>query len=93
MSAIGQFVAEIRRDPALAPHADAFETAIQVIDLEGDGSTDAVTLFEAAHWIITQSCSLDARIRALHQLFGLPRGPTKVNLRRRGDGIVVERIE
>ena len=89
MTAMDQFIAELRGDPALAVHAAAVGALFEALDLEGDGSTDACSCWEAVYWIITQRCSLDERIRALHQLFALPRGPTKVRMRLDGERIIL----
>jgi hypothetical protein len=92
MTAIEQFVTELRADPELAPCAADLTNALSALDLEGDGVPDAATMWEAVLWIVGQSCAVDERLKALHKLFSLPRGPTRVTLRRRGDSIIVERI-
>jgi len=91
-SAIAAFVAEVRGDPALAAHAAAVGALFEQLDLEGDGSPDAVMCFEAVLWIVGQRVSVDERVKALHRLFSLPRGPTKVNLRRDGERIQVNKL-
>ena len=91
-SAIDAFVAEVRRDPALAVHAAAVGALFEALDLEGDGSPDAVMCFEAVLWIVRQNVSVDERVKALHRLFSLPRGPTKVRLRRDGERIIVKEL-
>jgi hypothetical protein len=92
MGAIDRFLGQCRADPELAPCAADLSNALGALDLEGDGNREAVALFDAVLWVIKQSCAADERLRALHRLFSLPRGPTRVTLRRRGDSIVVERI-
>ena len=92
MSAVDQFIAELRGNSALAVHAAAVGALFEALDLEGDGSPDAVRCFEAVLWIISQNASIDERVKALHRLFSLPRGPTKGNLRRAGERIIVTEL-
>ena len=87
--AIAAFVAEVRRD--LAAHADSIADAFVAVDIEGDHNPDATMYFESLHWIITQRCSLDERIRALHELAAL-QGKVVVNLRCRDGRILVKRL-
>jgi hypothetical protein len=87
-----RFVSELRADHELAGAADEVAIALACLDLEGDGVPDAATMWEAVLWIVGQSCAVDERLKALHKLFSLPRGPTRVTLRRCGDSIIVERI-
>jgi hypothetical protein len=91
-SAIDAFAAELRADPDLAAHADAALSALEAVDLEGDGNPEAATLFDAVLWITRQPVSADERIKALCALFGLPPGPTRVNLRRDGERIIVTEL-
>jgi hypothetical protein len=92
MTALDRFIDEVRADPNLAVHADVVATALRALDFEGDGNTDAVMCFEATLWIVRQNVGIDERVKALHQLFSLPRGPTKVNLRRDGERIQVNKL-
>ena len=91
-AALDRFIDEVRADPALAVHAAAVGALFEALDLEGDGSTDAVICFEAVLWIARQNVSVDERVKALHRLFSLPRGPAKVRLRRDGERIIVTEL-
>jgi hypothetical protein len=86
------FIDELRADPEFARCEAGLTNALNGLDLEGDGNPDAVMMWEAVLWIVRQSCAVDERLKALHKLFSLPRGPTRVTLRRDSDRIIVERI-
>jgi hypothetical protein len=92
-NAIDRFISEVKADRDLGPHYAPVAIALRALDIEADGNPDATMCFEAVHWIITQQrCSLDERVKALHRLLALPRGPTKVNLRRDGEHIIVKEL-
>jgi hypothetical protein len=91
-TALDAFAAQLRADPDLMAHADAALSALEAVDLEGDGNPDAATLYEAVLWIVSQRVSADERVKALCHLLGLPPGPTRVNLRRDGERIIVREL-
>jgi predicted ATPase with chaperone activity len=68
-AAVEIVIAEMRADPVLRDHADACASALGAIDLEGDGSTDAIALMDAVQWIANQPCTIDEKLKALHKLF------------------------
>ena len=63
------FIADMRADPVLRDHADACASALQTIDLEGDGNTHAIVMMQAVEWITKQSRTLNEKLKALHKLF------------------------
>jgi hypothetical protein len=67
--AVESFIAEMRADPVLRDHADACAAALEAIDLEGDGTPDAIILMQAVEWIAKQPRTLDEKLKALHKLF------------------------
>jgi hypothetical protein len=54
MTALDDFIDELRDDRDLAAHADAVEDALSALDIETDGNPHAQQAFEAASWIIKQ---------------------------------------
>lgn len=66
---VENFIAEMRADPVLRDHADACASALQKLDVEGDGSTDAIALMQAVEWIAKQPRTLEEKLKACHMLF------------------------
>jgi hypothetical protein len=78
---VATLIDEMRADPVLASHADACAAALEAIDIEGDGCTDAIACTNAINWIASQPRSLNEKLEALHKLFSL-KGHNAINMRK-----------
>ena len=61
MSAWDHFTAELLADPVFASSAVALREMLDQLDVEGDGSVDAIEMARAVEWICNQ------RQRPLHE--------------------------
>ncbi len=70
-SAIDRFLADLHADLRFVEGAESMARALRALDLEGDGSTDALELLAAIDWIVGQPRTIDEKCMALDKLMDL----------------------
>jgi hypothetical protein len=81
MSAYDHFLMELLGDPGFAPSVPEIRRVFTALDIESDGNSHALQLFEAVTWVCNQrEHSLRERMEKISALAGM-RGKVCINLR------------
>jgi hypothetical protein len=77
---IEQFLTEMRADPRFADCANPVSAALDAIDREADGNTDAAAFFECVRWVLERPRTTEEKLDVLKRLLEL-QGRVTVNMR------------
>jgi len=77
---IEQFLIEMRADEHFSRAADEIASALDAIDREGDGNSDAAAFFECVRWVLERSKPVSEKLDVLRRLMEL-QGRVTVDMR------------